>query len=137
MEYRENSLTYEDYIALRTSVDWNIFDEDQTRTCVSNSTYTITAVDKGKVIGMARMIGDGMYFFIADVVVRPDYQRKGIGSHIMDRMIEYVEKQTPEGGRSSVTLLSINGKEEFYIKKGFKLLPHEFCGPGMRKVIRK
>lgn len=55
----------------------------------------------------------------------------------MDRMIEYVEKQTPEGGRSSVTLLSINGKEEFYIKKGFKLLPHEFCGPGMRKVIRK
>lgn len=64
MEYRENSLTYEDYIALRTSVDWNIFDEDQTRTCVSNSTYTITAVDKGKVIGMARMIGDGMYFLL-------------------------------------------------------------------------
>lgn len=137
MEYRENSLTYEDYIALRASVDWNIFDEGQTRTCVSNSTYTITAVDEGKVIGMARMIGDGMYFLIADVVVRPEYQGKGIGSQIMDKMIEYVEKQTPAGGRSSVTLLSVNGKEEFYIKKGFKLLPHEFCGPGMRKVIRK
>lgn len=137
MEFIENNLTYEDYIALRASVDWNIFDEGQTRTCVSNSTYTITAVDDGKVIGMARMIGDGMYFLIADVVVRPEYQGKGIGSQIMDKMIEYVEKLTPEGGRSSVTLLSVSGKEEFYMKKGFKLLPHEFCGPGMRKVIKK
>lgn len=137
MEFIENNLTYEDYIALRASVDWNIFDEGQTRTCVSNSTYTITAVDDGKVIGMARMIGDGMYFLIADVVVRPEYQGKGIGSQIMDKMIEHVEKLTPEGGRSSVTLLSVSGKEEFYMKKGFKLLPHEFCGPGMRKVIKK
>ena len=137
MEYRENSLTYEDYIALRASVDWNIFDEGQTRTCVSNSTYTVTAVDDGQVVGMARMIGDGMYFLIVDVVVRPEYQGKGIGSQIMDRMIAYVEAQTPEGGRSSVTLLSVSGKEAFYMKKGFKLLPHEFCGAGMRKVIKK
>ena len=137
MEYIENNLTYEDYVALRASVDWNIFDEGQTRKCVSNSTYTITAVDDGQTIGMARMIGDGMYFLIADVVVRPEYQGKGIGSQIMDRMIAYVEEQTPKGGRSSVTLLSVSGKEEFYAKKGFKLLPHEFCGPGMRKVIKK
>ena len=99
--------------------------------------YTITAVDDGQTVGMARMIGDGMYFLIADVVVRSEYQGKGIGSQIIDGMIEYVEKKTPEGGRSSVTLLSVSGKEEFYTKKGFKLLPHEFCGPRMRKVIRK
>ena len=137
MEYIENSLTYEDYIALRASVGWNIFDEGQTRKCISNSLYTVTAVEDGQTIGMARMIGDGMYFLIADVVVRPEYQRQGIGSQIMDKMIAYVEAQTPAGGRSSVTLLSVSGKEEFYMKKGFKLLPHEFCGPGMRKVIRK
>ena len=136
MDYIENNLTYEDYVALRTAVDWCNFDEEQTRKSVSNSLYTITVMDDNRAIAMGRMIGDGMYFLIVDIVVRPEYQGKGIGSQIMDRLIGYVDSQTPVGGRSSVQLIAEKGKEEFYIKKGFKLIPHEFCGSGMRKVIR-
>ena len=136
MDYIENNLTYEDYVALRTSVDWCNFDEEQTRKSVSNSLYTITVMDDNRAIAMGRMIGDGMYFLIVDTVVRPEYQGKGIGSQIMDRLIGYADGQTPVGGRSSVQLIAEKGKEEFYIKKGFKLIPHEFCGSGMRKVIR-
>lgn len=40
-------------------------------------------------------------------------------------------------GRSSIQLIAEKGMEEFYIKKGFKLIPHEHCGSGMRKIIRK
>ena len=83
------------------------------------------------------MIGDGLYFLIVDVVVRPEYQGRGIGSQIMDKLIAYAEQQTPIGGRVSVQLLADVGKEEFYIKKGFRQLPHEYCGAGMRKVIKK
>ena len=136
MDYIENNLTYEDYVALRMSVDWCNFNEEQTRKSVSNSLYTITVMDDNRAIAMGRMIGDGMYFLIVDIVVRPEYQGKGIGSQIMDRLIGYVDSQTPVGGRSSVQLIAEKGKEEFYIKKGFKLIPHEFCGSGMRKVIR-
>ena len=136
MDYIENNLTYEDYVALRTSVNWCNFNEEQTRKSVSNSLYTITVMEDNRAIAMGRMIGDGMYFLIVDVVVRPEYQGKGIGSQIMDRLIGYVDSQTPVGGRSSVQLIAEKGKEEFYIKKGFKLIPHEFCGSGMRKVIR-
>lgn len=136
MDYIENNLTYKDYVALRKSVDWCNFNEEQTRKSVSNSLYTITVMEDNRAIAMGRMIGDGMYLLIVDVVVRPEYQGKGIGSQIMDRLIGYADSQTPVGGRSSVQLIAEKGKEEFYIKKGFKLIPHEFCGSGMRKVIR-
>ena len=86
---------------------------------------------------MSRLLGDGLYFLIVDVIVSPEYQKKGIGSRIIDMLIEYVDKETPVGGRSSIQLIAEKGKEAFYIKKGFKLIPHEYCGSGMRKVIRK
>ena len=74
---------------------------------------------------------------MVDIVVHPAYQGKGIGSKIVDMIIEYVDKETPVGGRSSIQLIAEKGKEAFYEKRGFKLIPHEFCGSGMRKVIRK
>ena len=112
MDYIENNLTYEDYVALRTSVNWCNFNEEQTRKSVSNSLYTITVIEDNRAIAMGRMIGDGMYFLIVDVVVRPEYQGKGIGSQIMDRLSGYVDSQTPVGGRSSVQLIAEKGKEE-------------------------
>lgn len=51
-------------------------------------------------------------------------------------LLNYVDRNTPSGGRSSVQLIAEKGKESFYIKKGFKMIPHEFCGSGMRKIIR-
>ena len=67
----------------------------------------------------------------------PEFQGKGIESGMLDRILKYIEIRTPVGGRASVQLIAEKGKEEFYIKKGFKRIPHEFCGSGMRKVIRK
>ncbi len=137
MEYRENSLNYEDYCALRKSVDWLLFADVQMQRAVDNSLYTITAVEDDRTVGMGRMIGDGMYFLIADIVVCPEFQKRGIGTNIINMLLKYVEDNTPAGGRSSIQLIAEKGKEPFYEKLGFKLIPHEFCGSGMRKVIRK
>ena len=70
-------------------------------------------------------------------MLRPEYQGQGIGSTIIDMFLEYVEEHTPAGGRSSVQLIAEKGKEDFYMNKGFKVIPHEFCGSGMRKIVRK
>lgn len=137
MEYRENSLTYQAYISLRSSVGWNNFAEEQVSDSIRNSLYTITAVDDNRTIAMGRLIGDGMYYLIVDVVVNPAFQGEGIGSKIIDMLLTYVDTKTPIGGRSSVQLVAEKGKEDFYIKKGFKRIPHGFCGSGMRKIIRK
>ncbi len=135
--FKENVLGYEDYCRLRESVGWQLFSEEQTQKALSNSLYTVIAVDDDQAVGMGRLIGDGMYYMIADIVVQPDYQRRGIGSKIVNRIIEYVDQATPSGGRSSIQLIAEKEKELFYEKMGFKVIPHECCGSGMRMVIRK
>lgn len=137
MIYRENTLSYDDYYRLRESAAWLNFSREQTEKALNNSLYTVIAEDDGKVVGMGRMTGDGLYYLIVDIVVQPDHQKKGIGSTIIDMMIDYVDRETPIGGRSSVQLTAEKGKETFYEKRGFKLIPHEHCGSGMRKIIRK
>ena len=137
MEYIENALHYEDYCKLRESVEWLPYSKEQTQKALANSLYTVIAVDDNQTIGMGRLIGDGVYYVIVDIVVHPNYHKQGVGSKIVNMLIEYVEKATPIGGRSSVQLIAVKGKEAFYEKIGFKIIPHEFCGSGMRKIIHK
>ena len=137
MEYRKNELTYENYISLRNSVGWNNFAEEQVSKSINNAILNITVIDEGETVAMGRLIGDGIYYLIVDVVVQPEHQGQGIGSTIIDILLKYIEEHTPNDGRASVQLIAEKGKEEFYINRGFKLIPHEFCGSGMRKIIRK
>lgn len=137
MRYMENVLCYEDYSKLRKSVGWMLFSKEQTQMALMNSLYTVIAVKDSQTVGMGRLTGDGMYYMIVDIVVQPNYQKQGIGTKIVNMIIEFVDKETPIGGRSSIQLIAEKGKETFYEKLGFKIIPHEFCGSGMRKVIRK
>lgn len=137
MEYQENVLCYEDYYRLRESVGQANFSKEQTQAALNNSLYTVAVFENNQAVGMGRLIGDGMYLIIADIVVNPAYQRKGIGSEIINMLIEYATKELPSGGRTSIQLISEKGKEPFYEKLGFKWIPNDFCGSGMRKVIRK
>lgn len=137
MEYQENVLCYEDYCRLRESVGWTNFSKEQTQAALSNSLYTVAVFESSQAVGMGRLIGDGMYLVIADIVVNPVYQGKGIGSKIVSMLIEYTTKGLPDGGRTSIQLISEKGKEPFYEKLGFKRIPNDFCGSGMKMVIRK
>ena len=78
MKYAENSLTYQDYISLRSSVGWNNFAKEQVSKSIENSLYSVTAVNNGETVAMGRLIGDGLYYLIVDVVVRPEFQGMGI-----------------------------------------------------------
>lgn len=137
MDYKENTLSYEDYCRLRQSVGWTNFSKTQTEKSLEKSLYKVVANSDGQAVGMGRLIGDGMYYMIVDIVVLPTYQKMGIGSTILNMIVDYVNRETPVGGRSSIQLIAEKGKEKFYEKRGFKVIPHEFCGSGMRKVICK
>lgn len=137
MEYKKNVLTYDIYCELRKSVEWMDLPKLKIKNSIKSSIYTITVFNENVAVGMGRLIGDGIYYVIVDIIVNPDYQRKGIGSKIIKMLIDYVDKQTIVGSRSSIQLISEKGKENFYEQLGFKKIPHEYCGSGMRKVIRK
>ena len=137
MEYQTNVLCYEDYCWLRESVGWTNFSKEQTQAALSNSLCTVAVFENNQTVGMGRLIGDGMYLTIVDIVVDPAYQGKGIGSKIVSMLRECATKEIPDGGRISIQLISEKGKEPFYEKLGFKRIPNDFCGSGMKMVIHK
>lgn len=111
MECRENRLNLDDYKSLRESVGWKNFSKEQAATAISNSTYVVTVINDDKAIAMGRLIGDGLYYLIVDVVVKPEFQGNGIGSRIIDMLLKYVDDKLQEGGRASVQLISEKGKD--------------------------
>jgi GNAT superfamily N-acetyltransferase len=133
--YHEETPDLATYFELRTSVGWNNFSVQQAEKAIAGSVYFVLAKDGDLPVAMGRVIGDGMYYVIVDVAVRPEYQGKKIGSTIVNRLVERIQEDAVEGSRISIQLLAAKGKEEFYVKQGFKLLPHEHCGPALRKII--
>lgn len=72
--FKENQLDYETYYILRKSVKWNNWSKEQAEIALKNSYYTVTVFDNTVAIGMGRVVGDGIYFMIMDIVVKPEYQ---------------------------------------------------------------
>ncbi|RRD94529.1 N-acetyltransferase [Clostridiales bacterium COT073_COT-073] len=136
-QIEENNLDYKTYFALRESVGWSNFSPKQAEIAIANSYYSIVVKDLENEIAMGRVAGDGMYFTIVDIVVKPEFQGRGIGTMILQAILKHIERNLPEGSRASIGLISEIGKESFYIKQGFKLIPHQFCGCALRKIILK
>ena len=125
----------ETYHNLRKSVDWAVFCGEQSEQTLKNSYYCVMAKDDNQTVAMGRVVGDGMYFTIVDVMVRPEYQGRKIGSTIINKLVDLISSGLPDGGRTSIQLIAASGKEGFYVKQGFKILPNENSGPALRKVI--
>ena len=134
-EYRENELCYEDYRALRTLAGWENHSEEQTRRALAAALYDVTAVEDGRAVAMGRLVGDGLYDVIAGVVVAPEYQGRGIGKAVAEKLLAYAQSRLPPGGRTSVQLIAAEGKEGFYEKLGFRKMPGRRCGFALRRVL--
>lgn len=80
ISWKENNLSYETYYELRDSVGWSNFCKEQAMVALSNSRYSLVAYDNDHAIAMGRLVGDGLYYTIVDVIVTPDYQGKKIGN---------------------------------------------------------
>lgn len=133
----ENSITPEEYNELRNSVGWDSKDEKVIQNAIKNSVIVKKVIVNDKVVAMARTIGDGLYYLIVDVVVNQQYQRKGIGKILIEEIVKEVYNKTKEGQKASINLISMQGKEAFYEKCGFKKIPFDYTGYGMIRRIEK
>ena len=133
----ENGITTNEYNYLRKSINWNLKDNHIVEKAIINSTIIKKAIVNNQTVGMARAIGDGIYYFIVDVIVDLEYQKKGIGKKLIEEIINEIENNTEQGQTCSINLLSIDGKEEFYEKCGFTKVPFGYTGYGMIKRIEK
>lgn len=125
-------MTGEEYNALRVCVDWKPLSPGQAERGIAHTTFLVAARDGEKVIGMGRVLFDfGYTAYIGDVIIHPDYQRRGIGTKIVNMLMERTLEAAHEDERIMFILGAAKGKEAFYEKFGFKQRPNDFSGSGM------
>jgi ribosomal protein S18 acetylase RimI-like enzyme len=73
----------------------------------------------GQAVAMARVIGDGgWYFHIIDVAVLPEHQKKGLGKVLMESLLEKIRTDAPSGAYVNL-VASVTG-QGLYGRYGFK-----------------
>ena len=92
MEIREYC-TYNEAEILRlyASVGWTAYTDhpDVLRQGFENSLLTLAAYDGEILLGIIRAVGDGhTIVFVQDILVFPEYQRQGIGSALLQAILD-------------------------------------------------
>lgn len=133
-----DTITINEYNDLRASVDFITIRPNRAETALQNSLYLIVARDGTRPVGMARVVGDGGYvYFICDVIVRPDYQSRGLGRRLIETVLSWLREQVGEDETIMINLMSAMGKEPFYEKLGFHKRPFDNHGSGMSQWLER
>ena len=102
-EYKEAEI-----LRLYAEVGWTAYTDapDTLRKGFENSLLTLAAYEGTTLLGLVRAVGDGhTIIFVQDILVRPQFQRRGIGSVLLQavlnryagvRQIELFTDDTPE-----------------------------------------
>ncbi len=130
IEYRENLPDAHSFFTLYQTTGWDKEDrkqEQQLRNAIKNSWYMVSAYSQDELIGCGRIISDGyLHAFITEMIIHPNYQRKGIGKEILSKLIQ----RCHNAGIRDIQLFCAKGKEEFYTNNGFSERPNN--APGMQ-----
>lgn len=117
---KHNELTAEEFVFLWESVWGTPPALAQVRLAMENSVFRVSVFDGDKIVAMARMIGDmGLCYYIKDVVVHPDYQKKGIGRRLINELLGFIKSNGISGTEIFVELCAMPDKIPFYEKFGF------------------
>lgn len=117
---------------IHKEMKYEIEPREQIEQALKKGLFSVVAKDNGKIIGMGRLVGDGvMYCYIQDVRVLPQYQNKGIGKAIVSKLIDYARQNGISSTSISIGLMSAKGKESFYEELGFIKQPSNNIGSGM------
>ena len=92
MEIREyGNFQLEEITNLYQSVGWTKYLEriSVLEDAYANSLCVIGAYDNEKLVGIIRAVGDGLTIvFIQDIIIQPEYQRKGIGTKLLKAVMD-------------------------------------------------
>ena len=108
---------------LRQSVGWNRMEKEMADPRLT-SFYHIAVYEEEnqKIIGFVDSVSNGVTdAYIQDLMVHPDFQGKGLGSELMNKMIDYLKK----AGIYMISVLYDEDLKDFYSRFGFYNL---LCG---------
>jgi len=123
----------DEYRELVAAVGWEKNQDNlRTETILAAPVYGVVAEDpQGNAIGCALLLSDqASFYYVKDVVVHPQWQRRGVGSRLMKKLSEWLDANAPEG--AYIGLFTGENLAAFY--KRFDFVPTF----GMsRRIFRK
>ena len=132
MKILENIDNVKEFNELYDAVGWGSYEEEISKKALSNNIYSVSIYDNNNIIGYGRIIGDGIVFlYIHDIMVKPEYQGKGIGKTIMNKLLAQIHELQKVNPDLRTYLGASKGKEEFYKKCGFITREEANLGAGM------
>lgn len=128
----DNILQAEDFIRLRIEAGFVEIPLEHARRALQNGLINVSAIYNSELVGMGRLVGDGvMYWYLQEVVVLPEFQRKGIGTMIVNHLVDYAVANSVTGKFTTIGGVSAKGKETFYEKMGFEIISN-----GIKRMIQ-
>ena len=92
IKYVNSKPTLAAYKKLYKSTGWTPADtisDEILQAAIDNSWYWISAYDDQTLVGIGRLVSDGVYYaHIYDVIVDPKYRNQNIGASIFERLKE-------------------------------------------------
>lgn len=126
IEYKIGAeISKEHLYALYEDAGWISYTNDMEKLmkALSNSLMVVSAWSQGELVGLIRVVGDGfVILYIQDILVRSNYKRFGIGSGLMNTILNEFKDVRQK------VLLTEDSEETrgFYESFGFKS-----CDDGM------
>ena len=90
LEYKQVIPEMTDLVALYSSVSWTNYTNNPTmlEEAIKASLWQLAIYDKEELVAYIRLVGDGhSIIFVQDLLVRPDYQRQGIGQKLLEEAL--------------------------------------------------
>ena len=111
----------DEIVSLYRAGDWwkDSYDKARLKDLIRGSFAFAVVIDKklGKTIGMGRILSDGISdAYIQDLIILPEYRKKGIGKKLVEKLIEYCHSRNIKW----IALISEPNQDGFYTKLGFK-----------------
>ena len=129
MKIRDALPSDKDFNTLLESVGWGNRSREILAGIRDASCYAISVYDDDGIVSMGRVVGDGYFYTIFDVVTLREYQGRGVGTLIMQSIVDWFNKLP---NNPILYLGASKGKESYYEKFGFRSRPNEDVGAGMK-----
>ena len=121
-----------DYLELRVRAGLSPKRDDQAAASLPGSWAACHVLHDGDdhAVAMGRLIGDGgWYFHVVDMAVLPEHRRHGLGSAVLDDLLEEVRRRAPRG--AYVNLLADPPGRPLYARHGFAETAPDAIGMGL------
>lgn len=130
---KANAITPSIYQKFHRCVGFRSFEIADIEEGLKHDLYDVVVFLADVPVAMGRLVGDNrLVFFFKDIIVLPAFQHMGLGSFVMENLMEYIKIHACSGAQ--LALMCTRGKEGFYEKYGFVLRESGSNGSGMVKI---